>query len=149
MINIIQNYNDFFFLSIFIYNIGLEFNPPICWFFTVLMFVMKVWNFTFVYYSTLHKISNGKKFTKEEWDGFMRNSIEQALAERAKSSEVTNWIVEHADWIKLLPNESLVETMGRQEGEMDFSFLVDRELSMNKNVLTRRNWFFLHRVREQ
>lgn len=68
------------------------------------------------YYSTFHKTGNRKKFTKEEWDDFTRDSTKQALAEWAASPEFTDWIVDHADRIKLLPSESSDETM---ESESD------------------------------
>lgn len=66
------------------------------------------------YYSTFHKTSNRKKFTKEEWDDFTRESTKQALAEWAASPEFTDWIIDHADRIQLLPSESSDETMGSE-----------------------------------
>ncbi|KAJ1409104.1 NEMP family [Sesbania bispinosa] len=58
------------------------------------------------YYSTFHNTRNRKKFTKSEWDEFTRESTRQALAEWASSPEFTDWIIEHADRIKLLPSEN-------------------------------------------
>ncbi|KAJ1409116.1 NEMP family [Sesbania bispinosa] len=66
------------------------------------------------YYSTFHKTRNRKKFTKKEWDEFTRESTKQALAEWAASPEFTDWIIEHADRIKLLPSESSDQTMGSE-----------------------------------
>lgn len=66
------------------------------------------------YYSTFHKTNDRKKFTKEEWDDFTRDSTKQALAEWAASPEFTDWIIEHADRIKLLPSETSEETMGSE-----------------------------------
>ncbi|KAL5058997.1 hypothetical protein RYX36_030601 [Vicia faba] len=66
------------------------------------------------YYSTFHKTGNRKKFTKEEWDDFTRDSTKQALAEWAASPEFTDWIIDHADRIKLLPSESSDEIMGSE-----------------------------------
>lgn len=66
------------------------------------------------YYSTFHKRDNRKKFTKEEWDDFTRDSTKQALAEWAASPEFTDWIIEHADRIKLLPSESSDEILGSE-----------------------------------
>lgn len=67
------------------------------------------------YYSTFHKTGNNKKkFTKEEWDDFTRDSTKQALAEWAASPEFTDWIIEHADRIKLLPSESSEEPVGSE-----------------------------------
>lgn len=71
------------------------------------------------YYSTFHKTRNRKKFTKNEWDEFTRESTRQALAEWAASPEFTDWIVEHADRIKVLPSESSDETMGSESDSTD------------------------------
>nr|KYP63878.1 hypothetical protein KK1_018465 [Cajanus cajan] len=71
------------------------------------------------YYSTFHKTRNRKKFTKQEWDEFTRESTKQALAEWAASPEFTDWIVEHADRIKVLPSESSDETMGSESDSTD------------------------------
>ncbi|TKY62858.1 Nuclear envelope integral membrane protein 1 [Spatholobus suberectus] len=71
------------------------------------------------YYSTFHKTRNRKKFTKQEWDEFTRESTKQALAEWAASPEFTDWIVEHADRIKVLPSDSSDETMGSESDSTD------------------------------
>ncbi|KAL2964985.1 hypothetical protein AAZX31_16G034700 [Glycine max] len=71
------------------------------------------------YYSTFHKTRNRKKFTKQEWDEFTRESTKQALAEWAASPEFTDWIVEHADRIQVLPSESSDETMGSESDSTD------------------------------
>ncbi|KAK7336296.1 hypothetical protein VNO77_16832 [Canavalia gladiata] len=72
------------------------------------------------YYSTFHKTRNRRKFTKKEWDDFTRESTKQALAEWAASPEFTDWIIEHADRIKLLPSESSDETtMGSESDSTD------------------------------
>ncbi|XP_022925296.1 uncharacterized protein LOC111432576 isoform X2 [Cucurbita moschata] len=63
------------------------------------------------YYSTFHKTRNRKKFTKKAWDDFTRDSTRHALAEWASSPEFTDWIMEHADRIQLLPSESSDETV--------------------------------------
>lgn len=64
------------------------------------------------YYSTLHKTPNRKKFTKKEWDKFTQDSTRQAVAEWASSPEFTDWIIEQADRIQLLPSDSSDETVG-------------------------------------
>ncbi|BAT84972.1 hypothetical protein LR48_Vigan03g197000 [Vigna angularis] len=71
------------------------------------------------YYSTFHKTRNRKKFTKEEWDEFTRESTKQALAGWAASPEVVDWMVEHADRIKVLPSESSDEEMGSESDSTD------------------------------
>lgn len=71
------------------------------------------------YYSTFHKTRNRKKFTKEEWDEFTRKSTKQALAGWAASPEVVDWMVKHADRIKVLPSESSDEEMGSESDSTD------------------------------
>uniref|UniRef100_A0A6J1DLR0 Uncharacterized protein LOC111021730 n=1 Tax=Momordica charantia TaxID=3673 RepID=A0A6J1DLR0_MOMCH len=66
------------------------------------------------YYSTFHKTRNRKKFTKKAWDDFTRDSTRQALAEWASSPEFTDWIMEHADRIQLLPSDTSDETVGSE-----------------------------------
>lgn len=60
-----------------------------------------------------------KKFTKKEWDDFTQESTRQAIAEWASSPEVTDWIIEHADRIQLLPSESSDETVGSASDSTD------------------------------
>ncbi|CAB4285886.1 unnamed protein product [Prunus armeniaca] len=71
------------------------------------------------YYSTFHKMQSRKKFTKKEWDDFTQESTRQAIAEWASSPEVTDWIIEHADRIQLLPSESSDETVGSASDSTD------------------------------
>ncbi|KAI5316674.1 hypothetical protein L3X38_036381 [Prunus dulcis] len=71
------------------------------------------------YYSTFHKMQSRKKFTKKEWDDFTQQSTRQAIAEWASSPEVTDWIIEHADRIQLLPSESSDETVGSASDSTD------------------------------
>ncbi|KAF7801441.1 NEMP family [Senna tora] len=71
------------------------------------------------YYSTFHKTRNRKKFTKKEWDDFTRESTRQALSEWASSPEFTEWIIEHADRIQLLPSESSDATEGSESDNTD------------------------------
>ncbi|XVE90219.1 hypothetical protein DITRI_Ditri20bG0061500 [Diplodiscus trichospermus] len=64
------------------------------------------------YYSTFHKTRNQKKFTRQEWEDFSRESTRQAMAELAASPEFTDWMMEHADRIKLQPCDSSDESVG-------------------------------------
>ncbi|XP_022950860.1 uncharacterized protein LOC111453832 [Cucurbita moschata] len=67
------------------------------------------------YYSTFHKTHNRKKFTKKAWNDFTRHSTQQALSELASTPEFTDWIMEHADRIQLLPSDdSSDETVGSE-----------------------------------
>ncbi|XWS57901.1 hypothetical protein CRYUN_Cryun09bG0212800 [Craigia yunnanensis] len=63
------------------------------------------------YYSTFHKTRNLKKFTKQEWEDFSRESTQHAMAELAASPEFTDWMIEHADRIKVLPCDSSDESV--------------------------------------
>lgn len=62
---------------------------------------------------------NRKKFTEKEWDDFTRESTRQAIAEWAASPEFTDWMIENADRVKLLPSESSDETMGSESDSTD------------------------------
>ncbi|GMI85464.1 Inner Nuclear Membrane Protein A [Hibiscus trionum] len=65
------------------------------------------------YYSTFHKTRNRKKFTEQEWEDFGRESTREAMAELVASPEFTDWMIEHADRIKLLPgDDSSDESVG-------------------------------------
>lgn len=71
------------------------------------------------YYSTFHKTGKGKRFTEQEWEDFTRDSTRQAVAELAASPEFTDWIIEHADRIKLLSSESSEEALGSESDSTD------------------------------
>ncbi|XP_062166545.1 uncharacterized protein LOC133872909 [Alnus glutinosa] len=64
------------------------------------------------YYSTFHNVRNRKKFTKKEWDDFTRDSTRQAITEWAASPEFSDWMINNADRIQLLPSECSDESMG-------------------------------------
>ncbi|KAE8721372.1 anaphase-promoting complex subunit 6-like isoform X1 [Hibiscus syriacus] len=67
------------------------------------------------YYSTFHKTHNRKKFTKQEWEDFSRESTREAMAELVASPEFTDWMIEHAERIKLLPcDDSSDESVGSE-----------------------------------
>ncbi|KAF9591273.1 hypothetical protein IFM89_003224, partial [Coptis chinensis] len=53
------------------------------------------------YYSTFHKTSTRKRFSKREWEDFTRESTRQAVAEWVSSPEFTDWIIENADRISI------------------------------------------------
>lgn len=71
------------------------------------------------YYSTFHNMRNRKKFTREEWDDFTRESTLQAMAEWAASPEFSDWMIENADRIQLLPSESSDQVMGSESDSTD------------------------------
>jgi hypothetical protein len=57
------------------------------------------------YYSTFHKTGREKKFTKEEWEEFSRESTRQAMVDLAATPEFTDFLIERADRIKILPSD--------------------------------------------
>lgn len=71
------------------------------------------------YYSTFHKTGKRKRFTKQEWEDFTRDSTREAVGELAASPEFTDWIIEHADRIKLIPSESSEDAVGSESGSTD------------------------------
>jgi hypothetical protein len=80
------------------------------------------------YYSTFHNVRNRKKFTKKEWDDFTRESTRQAITEWATSPEFSDWMIDNADRIQLLPSECSDESMGSED-------------STNENVVGSRGPF--------
>ncbi|PPD78893.1 hypothetical protein GOBAR_DD24176 [Gossypium barbadense] len=65
------------------------------------------------YYSTFHKTNLQKKFMEQEWKDFSQKSTRKAMVELAASPEFIDWMIEHADRIKLLPrDDSLDESVG-------------------------------------
>ncbi|GKV30501.1 hypothetical protein SLEP1_g39306 [Rubroshorea leprosula] len=71
------------------------------------------------YYSTFHKTCNRKKFTKQEWEDFTRESTRKAMAELAATTESTDWVIEPADRIKLVSNDSSDESIGSKSSSID------------------------------
>ncbi|XP_011034290.1 PREDICTED: uncharacterized protein LOC105132460 [Populus euphratica] len=73
------------------------------------------------YYSTFHK-NLKRKFTKKQWEDFTRESTHEAVMEWAASPEVTNWIINNADRIQLLPsNYGSEEMVGSESDSTDAS----------------------------
>ncbi|XP_054803074.1 uncharacterized protein LOC129306481 isoform X2 [Prosopis cineraria] len=93
------------------------------------------------YYSTFHRTGNRKKFTKKEWDDFTRESTRQALSEWASSPEFTEWIVEHADRIQLLPSASSDETEGSESDSSDVGELGEAVTRSSDTVIGSQNCF--------
>ncbi|KAF6134219.1 hypothetical protein GIB67_010018 [Kingdonia uniflora] len=57
------------------------------------------------YYSSYHKLLNRKR-SKRQWNELTEECTKQAMAEWAASPEVSNWIIENAQRIQLLPEEN-------------------------------------------
>ncbi|KAL4560610.1 hypothetical protein LXL04_032763 [Taraxacum kok-saghyz] len=55
-------------------------------------------------YSTFHKTSNRRKFSKKEWEEFTEESTRESVAELASSPEFTDWVIKNADRMKVLPD---------------------------------------------
>ncbi|XP_010499406.1 PREDICTED: uncharacterized protein LOC104776931 [Camelina sativa] len=58
------------------------------------------------YYSTYHRTPNRKKMSKREYDELTQETTREAMAGLAASPGFSDWLVEHADRIKLLPTDS-------------------------------------------
>ncbi|KAL1095291.1 hypothetical protein V6Z11_D06G146100 [Gossypium hirsutum] len=72
------------------------------------------------YYSTFHKTNLQKKFMEQEWKDFSQKSTRKAMVELAASPEFIDWMIEHADRIKLLPrDDSLDESVGSKSSSDD------------------------------
>ncbi|KAK4850436.1 hypothetical protein QYF36_006705 [Acer negundo] len=76
------------------------------------------------YYSTFHETRKRRRFTKQEWEDFTRESTREAVADLASSPEFTDWIIERADRIKILPSDdSSDESMGSESDSTDEKLL--------------------------
>lgn len=56
------------------------------------------------FYSTFHNTEQ-KKFTKDEWDRFTKESTKRAMEGLVSSPEFSKWAVAHADRITLTPKK--------------------------------------------
>ncbi|CAH8364316.1 unnamed protein product [Eruca vesicaria subsp. sativa] len=61
------------------------------------------------YYSTYHRTPNRKRLTKEEYEEVTQETTREAMAGLTASPGFSDWLIEHADRIKLLPGESYDE----------------------------------------
>lgn len=66
------------------------------------------------YYSTYHRTPNRKKLSKDEYEEVTRETTREAMAGLAASPGFSDWLIEHADRIKLLPDESYDDEMGSE-----------------------------------
>ncbi|CAN6439894.1 unnamed protein product [Victoria cruziana] len=64
------------------------------------------------YYSTFHRSPARKRFSKKEWDDFTRESTREAMREWAASPEFSEWIIENANRIQIMPEDSPEESVG-------------------------------------
>ncbi|XP_042487314.1 uncharacterized protein LOC122067541 [Macadamia integrifolia] len=71
------------------------------------------------YYSTFHSVPYRKRFSKNEYEDFTRESTRQGIAELASSPDFTNWVVENASRIQLLPDDSLDDSMESGSGSSE------------------------------
>ncbi|XP_058080352.1 uncharacterized protein LOC131228601 isoform X3 [Magnolia sinica] len=60
---------------------------------------------TDTYYSTFHNTPERKRFSKEEWETFTRDSTRKALEGLVSSPDFTQWAVANADRITLTPTD--------------------------------------------
>ncbi|KAJ4978839.1 hypothetical protein NE237_009619 [Protea cynaroides] len=71
------------------------------------------------YYSTYHSVPTRKRFSKKEYEDFTNESTREAIAELASSPDFTNWIVENASRIQLLPDDSSHDSMESGSGSSE------------------------------
>ncbi|KAL6339097.1 hypothetical protein AAG906_024248 [Vitis piasezkii] len=57
------------------------------------------------YYSTFHNTPERRKFSKDEWENFTRESTKKALEELVASPDFSKWAVGNAERITLTPNK--------------------------------------------
>ncbi|KAL6498195.1 hypothetical protein OROGR_028592 [Orobanche gracilis] len=68
---------------------------------------------TKTFYSTFHENPDRKKFTKDEWESFTRESTRKALAGLVSSPDFSRWAVAHADRIILAPKKEISDKRRR------------------------------------
>ncbi|KAL1208449.1 hypothetical protein V5N11_019243 [Cardamine amara subsp. amara] len=66
------------------------------------------------YYSTYHKTPNQKKMSKQEYEELTQETTREAMAGLAASPGFSDWLIEHADRIKLLPTDSYDDELGSE-----------------------------------
>ncbi|KAL6530023.1 hypothetical protein OROMI_028668 [Orobanche minor] len=68
---------------------------------------------TKTFYSTFHETPDRKKFTKDEWESFTRESTRKALEGLVSSPDFSRWAVAHADRITLAPKKEISDKRRR------------------------------------
>lgn len=72
-----------------------------------------------VYYSTFHKTPAPRRFSKQEWEDFTRESTREALQEWAASPEVSRWIADNANQIQFNKHENSDDSMESSSGSSE------------------------------
>ncbi|KAG7593233.1 NEMP family [Arabidopsis thaliana x Arabidopsis arenosa] len=66
------------------------------------------------YYSTFHRTPNRKKMSKREYEELTQETTREAMAGLAASPGFSDWLIDHADRIKLLPTDSYDDELGSE-----------------------------------
>ncbi|KAK4787799.1 hypothetical protein SAY86_011632 [Trapa natans] len=61
------------------------------------------------YYSVIHKKPNRKKLSEQDWEDSKAYWTRHAVSDLVSSPEFADWIIDHADRIRVISNESLEE----------------------------------------
>ncbi|KAL6998557.1 hypothetical protein U1Q18_052194 [Sarracenia purpurea var. burkii] len=61
------------------------------------------------YYSSFHTTPERRKFSREEWEKFTKDSTKKALKELVSSPDFSTWAVAHAERITLSPNKETAD----------------------------------------
>lgn len=64
------------------------------------------------YYSVFHKTPNRKKFSEQEWEDSKAHWTRQAVSDLVSSPEFADWVIDHADRIRVVSSESSEEAVG-------------------------------------
>ncbi|KAK4416346.1 hypothetical protein Salat_2460100 [Sesamum alatum] len=65
------------------------------------------------FYSTFHDTPDRRKFTKDEWESFTKESTRKALEGLVSSPDFSKWAVTHADRITLAPEKGTSDKQRR------------------------------------
>eukprot|EP01018_Ginkgo_biloba_P009723 Gb_34412 [translate_table: standard] len=71
------------------------------------------------HYSTFHKTPGRKRFLKEEWEKFTRESTRKAMNELVSRPEFSEWTVANADRIMVLPHENKDDSLSSSTESTD------------------------------
>lgn len=71
------------------------------------------------YYSVLHKTPNRKKLSKQEWEDSKAYWTRQAMSDLVSSPDFADWVVDHADRIRVVSSESSEEPVASDSDSTD------------------------------
>ncbi|KAL0332351.1 UNVERIFIED_CONTAM: hypothetical protein Scaly_2136600 [Sesamum calycinum] len=90
------------------------------------------------FFSTFHDIPDRRKFTKDEWESFTKESTLKELEDLVSTPDFSKWAVAHADRLTLAPNKADM----RYLRAWDSSVALGR--SQSREIYTTQEWSGTH-----